>query len=1191
LPTVAPVIEKTRVQLCGTLSVEIDGVQIVGALRGRQVRLLLTYLILNRGRSVGREELSDAIWPFSAPQSQDGALRTLLSRLRSAVGPAVLAGREQLALVLPEPVWVDLEAARAQIVRALAALSDGDARGAWALAQVPLNIASRGLLPGTDAVWLEAPRRELEEIRLQALEVIGRAGLVLGGSQLASAERAARALIASEPYRESAYTLLMEALAAQGNVAEGVRAFEQLRSLLRQELGTLPSPDALAVHEQLLNPPARPVSSPVVLPSLGEELIPLPAELRTSAQASLVGRAHELSELEQLWQLARLGTGGHAPAGGPASPRAVVLGGDPGVGKTRLASELARRVHDEGAVVLAGRAPEESLVPYQPFLEALRHYVAWAPIEDLRATAREYGAEVARLVPELRRRVPELAPGEPAEPDTERYRLFEAVVGLLGAIARRAPVLLVLDDLHWADRPTLLLLRHLARAAEPRRLLILLAYRAIEVLPAGFAAMLADLHRERLLAELSIGGLSESETAELVLLRTGEAPAAAFVHALHGETEGNPLFVEEIIRHLAEAGVRPAEAQPGDLQRFGLPEGVKQVIARRLARFDASATEWLRTAAVIGRDFDSRLLERVLGIDEDAFLDALEQALESGLVRESSARPGSYSFSHALIREVLYESMSAPRRSRIHRRVGEALEADGRESELGALAHHFAHAATEEEATKALGYAQAAGDRAGGLAAHEEAVEHYGRALEVLERFAPDDQRRRCELLLLQGEAQARSADPALAWEALSTAAAIAEQLGDGAAVTRAAIAASRRYLQQPGVVDEPLIELLERALAMTAGERTAARVLLLARLCGALYFSPGRGRMRALSQEAAQIAAELGDPEAEIYACAAARRALWDPGHLEERVRASTRMLMLARETGQLEQQLQAHAWLVVDLLEQGDRDAVVAQIEAFSAGAARLRQPLFAWHASVWRAMQALIGGALERAEALAGAALAVGATAELRAAAQYYGIQLLAIRREQERMAELEQAAEAFVADNPGRPAWQAALADLYLHTGQGDRAAEALGRLLADDLEAIPRDGDWLPAMALLTDVISGLRDRPAAARLYELMAPYRNQNIVIGLGTVCLGATSRSLGRLAAVAGERATAVGHLEHALEANERLGAVLELAHTRVDLAEVLGPGIRARRLAGDAAQTAAELELPLVAARAAPLLARRR
>jgi DNA-binding SARP family transcriptional activator len=276
------------------MSVEIAGAQVADRLRGRQVRLLLAYLILNRSRLVSREELSVALWPERAPQSQDAALRTLLSRLRSVVGGSVLTGRDQLALALPEPVWVDLEAARTQVARAESALEQGELRAAWAIAQVPLNVASRGLLPGHQTAWLEAVRRELEELRLQALEVIGRAGLGLGGSQLASAERAARALIGSEPYRESAYTLLMEALAAQGNVAEGVRVFERLRTLLRDELGTLPSPDALAAHDRLLNPQPHPVAHRSGAdPALSA--VELPPELAARVHAPLIGRAEELS--------------------------------------------------------------------------------------------------------------------------------------------------------------------------------------------------------------------------------------------------------------------------------------------------------------------------------------------------------------------------------------------------------------------------------------------------------------------------------------------------------------------------------------------------------------------------------------------------------------------------------------------------------------------------------------------------------------------------------------------------------------------------------------------------------------------------------------------------------------------------------------------------------------------------------
>ena len=324
--------------------------------------------------------------------------------------------------------------------------------------------------------------------------------------------------------------------------------------------------------------------------------------------------------------------------------------------------------------VVAGRAPQETLVAYQLFVEALRQYLLNVPMAELQATTRDYGSELARLIPELRRRAPELPLPSPAEPETDRYRLFEAVVGVLSSISARAPVLLVLDDLQWADRPTLLLLRHLARASDPARLLILGAYRATEATAESFADALAELNRERLISEIAVGGLSELETGELVRVWTGEAPSHAFAHALHSETEGNPLFIEEIVRHLAEAGVRASEAGARELQRFGLPENVKQVIARRLGRLSAQATEWLRVAAVIGRDFDASLHERVVGLGEDEYLNALDEALSTGLVVETGS-DASYSFSHALIRETLYEGMSAARRARIHRRVGEALEA------------------------------------------------------------------------------------------------------------------------------------------------------------------------------------------------------------------------------------------------------------------------------------------------------------------------------------------------------------------------------------------------------------------------------------------------------------------------------------------------------------------------------------
>jgi DNA-binding SARP family transcriptional activator/tetratricopeptide (TPR) repeat protein len=1168
--------ERTRIQLCGRLSVELDGVELVQSLRGKQVPLLLAYLVLNRDRPVGRDELIGALWSETAPRSQDAAMRTLLSRLRSALGRDIVSGRDELGLSLPEPAWVDVEAATSELWRAQRALDSGDARAAWALAQVPLNIASRGLLPGAQAAWLEPRRQELGDIRLQALEVIGKAGLSLGGTQLGSVERAARTLIASEPYRESGYVLLMAALEAQGNVAEGLRVFEQLRSLLRDELGIAPSPEAIQAHERLLNPPAARQSLSTAATAAEIEV---PAELAAAASGPLVGRQAEMEQLETWWH------GGQAAT----LERVILLAGDPGIGKTRLLAETAVRAFASGAIVLAGRAPEETLVPYQPFLEALGHYVFRAPLEELRIVAREYGAELGRLIPELRRRVPELPPPDPGDPETDRYRLFEAVAGLLAEISAAVPVLLVLDDLQWADRPTLLLLRHLARSPQNRRVLIMGAYRDVDRWSEGFDAALAGLRRERLMVQLDVGGLPENEAIELVRLRVGGTPSLAFVQALYRETEGNPFFIEEIVRHLTDAGVRSQDAGARDLERVGLPEDVRGMISRRLDRLAPASIEWLRVAAVIGRDFDSALLERVLGFDEDRFLAALEDALDAGLVAEAPGDPGRYSFAHALIRETVYEGMSSARRARVHRRVGVALEESNPElpeSQIGALALHFTRAADPEDAERAIRYGLQAGEQATAMLANEEAAAHYARALEVLDRSDPEALRRRCDLLLELGEAQVRSGERPLASATFREAAALAAELGDKGSLARAAIGASRRYVQPPGVVDEELIALLEQGAEMTTDQRTVTRVRLLARLCGALYFSDQRDRMATLSAEATAIAAELDDPQATALAAAARRRAYWGPGALERRLADSTLLLRAAREAADIELTLQGHAWLVVDLLERGDRTGVEVQIDAFTAGAEQLRQPLYLWNAAVWEAMKALLDGRLEEVEPLAAAAVSSGIRSEGVTAPQYYAVQVLYLRREQARMGELEDPVREALSTNPDRAAWRAGLALLLNETGRTEEARAEFDVLARDGFGWIPRDGDWMVVTALAADLAHAFDDVARAAILYEMLQPHADTNVVIGLGAVCLGATSRYLGRLALTLGRPEEAVAHLRHAVASNASLQATIELAHSRVDLAWALGPGGEAVALLEQAEAVAAERRLPAVARRAALL-----
>ncbi|HLY50973.1 MAG TPA: AAA family ATPase [Solirubrobacteraceae bacterium] len=1145
------------------------------------MRLLLAYLLLNRARHVGREELIGAVWPDEAPVSEDAALRTLLSRLRAALGTSALTGRDELILSLPEPVWVDIEAATAELQRAVQVLEQGDPRGAWALAQIPLNIASRGLLPGVSASWLEPPRRELEDVRLRALEVVGEAGLKMGGAQLTSVERAARALIDAEPYRESGYVLLIEALAAHGNVAEAMRVFERLRVLLRDELGTAPSPEAIAVHERLLRPPA-----PAIAPQDGTRVaLELPADLRARSEAVLVGRRRESGELMRLWEAATRPAPG-AVAAGPRGSRIVCLAGEAGIGKTSLAAELARRAHEEGATVLAGRAPREALVSYQPFLEALRHYFRVAPAAEVRSAVRDFGPELARLVPELRRRIPELSPEPAGDPEGERYLLFEAMVGLLSAIAVRTPLLLLLDDLHWADRPTLLLLRHLSRAPQPTRLLVLISYRT-EATGEELGDVLADLRRDGLITQLDVGGLSERETGELIRLRAGEPASHALTRAVHAATEGNPLFVEEVVHHLLQAGVRAGSASAADLRRFGLPEGVKAMIARRLGELAPETFEWLRVAAVIGRDFEPALVEELVALGEEDFLAALEEALASGLILDNAAEPGRYSFSHGLVREAVYEGMSAQRRQRIHARVGEALERRG-SAEVGALALHFTRSADPTDAEKAVRYAVRAGDEAVERFDYEAAAEHYARAVDALAQFFPQEQARRLELLLAVGAARMRSGERVMRRAAFRDAAALAEELGDARGLAQAAIGASQRYVQQPGVVDRELIAMLERALELTEGEATLERVQLLSRLCGAIYYAPERGRMVALSDDAVAIARELGDPEAMAYAQAARRRALWDPSQLKARLAVSTEMLTNALRAENLELQLQAHAWLVVDLLERGDRSAVEAQIAAFTAGARELRQPLYVWQATVWASTEALLDGRLSAAEELAAEAQAAGAPAEEIAAAQYHAIQLMATRREQARIAELEPAARQMVASNPNRPAWRAALAMMLCESDQPDRARPEFNAVAAAGFDQIPYDGDWLAAMTLLSDVAAALGDQDRIALLYDALLPHEESVAVVGIGALCLGPMARYLGKLAAASGRAAAAGRHFERALEASQQLASPPLVAHTQLDWASVLGSGARATWLIDDAARTAERLGLSTVAQRAARLRA---
>ena len=721
---------RTRARLCGELTVEIDGERREPP--GGQAASLLGFLLASPERAADRAELIEVVWPHRAPRDPHAALRPLLSRLRRVLGAGALEGRERLRLRLPEPVWTDIAEAAEALASARAAAKAELWPHARAHAEATRAMLAPGLLPGIEDEWVHPKRLELEELELEALEWIARASIALGGAELGAAQRAARELVARSPFRETGYRFLMEALADGGNAAEALRVYDDLRVLLRDELGTAPAAEVQALHRRLLAGEEAERDLPEEPPSVA-----LPRQLAPRAGSAFVAREQELDALRAAWDDARRGR-----------RRMVVLAGEPGIGKTRLANEFAHAAHPGGTVLYAA-CQEEALVSYQPFVEALRGAgLDWSRVAQLPGAG-----ELARMIPEL-----SAAPSAPAgDAELRRYLLFEAISSLLDEIASTAPLALVVDDLHWADRATLHLLRHVARAPREAALLIVGTYRDAEVRPSHpLAELLADLRRDRLVERVTLEGLRERDVGALIAAHAGHAAPPSLVGAVHEHTDGNPFFVEEVLRHLIETGVvferggRWTSALTPD--EIGVPDGVQEVLARRLARLSDPCRAVLAAAAVLGRECSFDVLRATLDEDDDALIAALEEARDAQLVVELE-RPGgpAYGFTHALVRQSLYSGLSAPRRQRLHARAAAAVEAIHGDAQIAALALHHRLAGSAGEPGKAVDTSLRAGAEAAALFAWEEAAGHWEGALAVMARMGGRE-RERADLLVALGE-------------------------------------------------------------------------------------------------------------------------------------------------------------------------------------------------------------------------------------------------------------------------------------------------------------------------------------------------------------------------------------------------------------------------------------------------------
>jgi DNA-binding SARP family transcriptional activator len=1171
--------QQTRIRLCGRMDVEIEGRSI--APPGRQGRMLLAYQIANRSRQLRRDELVDVLWENNPPANPDAGLNTVISRLRRELGPEVLPPHE-ISLHLPERAEIDVELIEERAQQTLQALKDGRPADAAELASKAIEQLDRKLLPGLEARWIDERRRELDELGLSLRRSSVEARLQLGGEELEAAERDARGLVERAPYRESGHKLLMEVLAARGDVAEAHLVYDRLKRLLMDELGKTPDPAITDLNAGLLEgalpaPSAGAAGSraPVAAGRTPLHRVPLPPLLDALRDQGFVGREQAIARLRVRWEQVSL------------KPRVAVLTGEPGVGKTRLAACFSHMVHRQGGTVLYGRCHENPLTS-QPFPEALRHY----------ADARDLPHDLSDLagLPALDRVLRGLDQADDSTEPQNRFALYEAVAGIFRHAAEAQPLLLVIDDLHWADAATFELMLHSVRSVAPSPWMLLVTSReAAEPRASRYGgqaesleARLGELRHEADVEHVHLEGLDEGETAKLIQVRSDVARSDAFARRLWRRTGGNPLFIEEMLPLVGR------EEEP-DLSRVGVPEAVEQAIITRLERLGDASRNVLARASVIGPEFTLSLLAGVVGRSEDDTLAEVEELIRYGLVVEVPHRRDHFAFSHALVRETEYGSLIASRRARIHARVALELERLAEDSSgvarvaAAELAHHCYEAQPAVDPRHAAGYSIDAAKDAEHSAAYEQAGTHYDRAVKLL-RKAGADGNQRCDLRNAQGNAWLRAGRLEDARSSFRKAAAIARVTGDSGRLARAALGFHGRYLSA-GEVNWKAIGLLEAALDALDPDDSALRTRVLARLADSLMWEDANRQLE-LSTEALHMSRRVNHPGATLEALSAQHSALLHADHLRERVELGNERLELARRTRRDEAVAAALRWSIHDSCELGDLRSAKEQYVELAGLAERLRQPLYLSYARHWECVFAQLHGRLDEAERSADAAFDLATGISAKDAEMSRVDKRSAIYREQGQLGMLRPAIERFAIEVPAIPAWWILLALVDAEAGNVAAARAQVDRFVTDNASALPHDVFWLYGLALLAETCVLLEDAAEpASTLHRLLLPYGDQYLHVGMDTFW-GSVWRFVG-LAATAAENWNAADDAYKAAETrHEELGSRPLLARTQMNHAEMLlrrGEGIsEASRLLARAKEAADELGLVDVGTRAEALQA---
>jgi tetratricopeptide (TPR) repeat protein len=840
---------------------------------------------------------------------------------------------------------------------------------------------------------------------------------------------------------------------------------------------------------------------------------------------------HELEEVEQAWEAAQAGQG-----------HVLLLAGEPGIGKTALAVQVAERAWQQGAVVLFGRCDEESVVAFQPWVESLATYVGNTRPATLRRQLGSQAADLALLLPELAQALPELEGVAGTGADTERYRIVAAVTTLVSAIADEAPLLLILDDLHWADAPTLQLLRQVIRATRHTAVLVLGAYRDTDLVRTHpLSEMLVELRRDELVHRLPMRGLSEDDVRALL---GGPDAADELVKALWHETEGSPLFLREILRHLMETGALALD-DGGALRatkriaQLGIPEGVRDVIGRRLTRLSDAANVALRSGAVLGRELRLDVLERVTDLSADQLLDVFEEATAAGIVDEQPGSVGRWSFTHALVRQGLYEELSLTRRVRTHQQVAEALEAiDGSADgpHLAQLAFHFTQAAVAGGAEKAIAYSRRAGEYATSLAAHEEAARHYAKAVEVAEDVGEPNEVR-IDLLFAQAAAEWQASGDDKPPQATLERAFVLLDPDDHDRLAQLAILYSGRAHRWIRLANSNRgRELLELALTTLPESDSHLRARTLAALSQTLYFADDPDdRSKWASDESVAMARRIGDRRLLAEVSTGRGIPLFGFGRdgVQEMIDDIREALAIAVELGDDEIRLEALGMLCLGLTVFNDLPGARAIYDDWSALAETLHEPnARLLVACVWAGM-ACAEGRFDDAERLFLQAFAIGQETRNAAAFIFMGPGMGSVRLLQGRVIEMIGTTSEYIDFFPTSHTMMYGILSLaYAECGMLEEARQFLHAADFVDPAAFPRRAHALYGLHPPARAAFLLDDADAARPIYEMSLPLAG--LISGFGPANYGAFEYGLGLAAAAmrewdAADRHFAAAHAIH--------------------------------------------------------------